>query len=148
MAFKSELDRIAVYVPGNADLSDLEPHAASGIANAQALGAALEALVPNLAGPGTDAPATAEASGFWAWFGTVVKIRDLNTLDWSDLARSAASDAKAGDLNASIARLEQPGGELPPQLAEWRDLARQRITAEGAMAQLAAAVTRVITGKP
>ena len=148
VAFKSELDRIAVYVPGNDDLSDLEPYAASGIANAQALGAALEALIPNLAGPGTDAPATAKASGFWDWFGTVVKVRDLNTLDWSDLARSAASDAKAGDLGASIARLEQPGGELPPQLAEWRDRARQRVTAEGAMAQLAAAVTRVITGKP
>ncbi|MGE0007744.1 MAG: COG4223 family protein [Parvibaculaceae bacterium] len=148
VAFKDELDRIAVYVPGNADLAGLAPYAASGIANPQALGSALEALAPSLAGPGTDEPAAAEASGFWAWFGTVVKIRDLDTLDWSGLAQVAAADAKAGDLRAAIARLEEPGGELPAELAEWRDRARQRLRAEAAMTQLAAAVTRIIMGQP
>jgi len=148
VAYKDELDRIAVYVPQNADLAELAPFAASGLANAQALGGALEALVPNLAGLTSDEPASAEASGFWAWMGTVVKIRDLNTLDWADLARSAAADAKAGDLKAAIARLEEPGGELPPELAQWRDKARQRLEAEAAMAQLAAAVTQIIMGKP
>jgi hypothetical protein len=145
--YKEELDRIAVYVPQNTDLAELVPFAASGIANPQALGSALEALVPSLAGP-TSGDATAEASGFWAWFGTVIKIRDLNTLDWADLARSAAADAKAGDLKAAIARLEEPGGDLPSALADWRDNARQRLKAEGAMAQLATAVTQIITGKP
>jgi hypothetical protein len=148
LAYKDELDRIAVYVPQNADLAELAPFASSGIANAQALGAALDALVPHLSGPSPDGPETAEASGFWAWVGTVVKVRDLDTLDWSDLGKSAAADAKAGDLKAAIARLEQPGGELPPELADWRDKARQRLKAESAMAQLAAAVRPIIMGKP
>jgi hypothetical protein len=146
--YKEELDRIAIYVPGNADFADLEPYAASGIANADALGAALEALIPTLAGPASDEPTAAEASGFWAWVGTVVKVRDLNTLDWGDLAKSAAADAKAGDLKSAIARLEEPGGDLPSALADWRDKARQRLKAEGAMAQLAAALTQIIMGKP
>ncbi|WP_162918460.1 COG4223 family protein [Taklimakanibacter deserti] len=148
VAYKDELDRIAIYVPQNADLAELAPFAASGLANAQVLGGTLEALVPTLAGRSSGDPATAETSGFWAWMGTVVKIRDLNTLDWADLARSAAGDAKAGDLKAAIARLEEPGGELPPELAQWRDKARQRLEAEAAMAQLAAAVTQIIMGKP
>lgn len=145
--FKEELDRIAVYVPQNADLAALQPYAGSGIANAEALGAALEALVPSLAGPASGDPATSEASGFWAWLGTVVKIRDLNTLNWADLVKSAAADAKAGDLKAAIARLEEPGGDLPPPVAEWRDKAHERLEAETSMAQLAAAVTRIIMGK-
>lgn len=148
VAYKEELDRIAIYVPGNSDLADLVPFAASGISNPQALGDALEALLPNLAGSTSGETATAEAGGFWAWFGTVVKVRDLNTLDWADLAKSAAADAKAGDLKAAIARLEEPGGDLPSELADWRDKARQRLKAEGAMAQLAAAVTQIIMGKP
>lgn len=148
VAYKQELDRIAVYVPQNADLAALAPYASSGIANAQGLGAALDALVPSLAGPSADETADAGASGFWDWFGTVVKVRDLNTLDWPDLAKSAAADAKAGDLKAAIARIEEPGGDLPPGLADWRDKARQRLTAESSMAQLAAAVTQIIMGKP
>ena len=148
VAYKDELDRIAIYVPQSADLADLTPFAASGLANAQALAAALEAIVPNIAGLSSGDPAVAETSGFWAWIGTVVKVRDLNTLDWADLARSAAADAKAGDLKGAIARLEEPGGELPSELAQWRDKARQRLQAEGAMAQLAAAVTQIIMGKP
>jgi hypothetical protein len=148
VAYKDELDRIAVYVPENADVAELAPFAASGIANAQALGAALDALVPHLSGPSADGSPTAEKSGFWSWVGTVVKVRDLNTLDWADLGKSAAADAKAGDLKAAIARLEEPGGELPPELADWRDKARQRLKAESAMAQLAAAVTQIIMGKP
>ena len=145
--YKEELDRIAAYVPQNPDLADLQPSASSGIANAAALGSALEALVPSLSGPGASDADTANAGGFWAWFGTVVKVRDLNTLDWADLARGAAADAKAGDLKAAIARLEEPGGDLPPGIAEWRDRVRQRLRAEGAMAQLASAVAAIIAGK-
>lgn len=145
--YKEELDRIAVYVPQNPDLADLQSAASSGIANAASLGSALEALVPGLTGPGASDADTADAGGFWAWVGTVVKVRDLNSLDWADLARAAAGDAKAGDLGAAIARLEEPGGDLPPQVAEWRDRARQSLKAEGAMAQLAAAVAAIIAGK-
>jgi chaperonin cofactor prefoldin len=148
VAYKEELDRIAVYVPQNADAAALAPFASSGIANAQALGAALDALVPSLAGPAADGPAAKEASGFWAWVGSVVKVRDLYPLDWAELGKSAAADAKAGDLKAAIARLEKPGGDLPQGLADWRDKARQRLNAESAMAQLAAAVTQIIMGKP
>lgn len=147
LPFKDELDRIAVYVPGNQDLAALQPYAATGIVNPQGLATALEALLPGLAKPGSGETG-GEASGFWAWFGTVVKIRDLNTLDWGDLARAAANDARAGDLNAAITRLEEPGGELPSELASWRDKARQRLKAESAMAQLGAAVTAVISGTP
>ena len=145
--YKEELDRIAIYVPQNPDLADLQSAASSGIANAASLGSALEALVPSLSGPGASDAGTADAGGFWAWVGTVVKVRDLNTLDWADLARAAAADAKAGDLKAAIARLEEPGGDLPPQVGEWRDRARQRLKAEGALAQLAAAVAAIIAGK-
>lgn len=148
LPFKDELDRIAVYVPGNQDLAALQPYAATGIVNPQGLATALEALLPGLAKTGGGDTAGGEASGFWAWFGTVVKIRDLNTLDWADLARAAANDAKAGDLNAAIARLEEPGGDLPSELAQWRDQARQRLKAESAMAQLSAALTAVISGTP
>lgn len=145
--YKDELDRIAVYVPQNSDLADLSPYAAAGLANAPALASALEALVPSLAGTGGASAESGDAGGFWAWVGTVVKVRDLGSLDWADLARSAAADAKAGDLNAAIARLEEAGGDLPPQVAEWRDRARQRLKAEGSLAQLAAAVSAIITGK-
>lgn len=147
VAYKDELDRIAVYVPQNAEAAELAPFAASGIPNAQGLGAALDAVIPHLSGPAADETATAQATGFWAWVGTIVKVRDLNTLDWTELAKSAATDAKSGDLKAAIARLEQPGGELPPELADWRDKARQRLKAESAMAQLAAAVTQIIMSK-
>jgi hypothetical protein len=146
--YEEELDRIAVYVPQNPDLADLQSSASSGIANAAALGSALEALVPSLSGPGASDANTADAGGFWAWVGTVVKIRDLNTLDWAELARSAAADAKAGDLKAAIARIEETGGDPPPKVAEWRDRARQRLKAEGALAQLTAAVAAIIAGKP
>jgi hypothetical protein len=111
------------------------------------LGADLDALVPGLAGPSEVGSATAESTGFWAWVGSVVKVRDLNTLDWPDLAKAAAADAKSGDLKAAVARLEKPGGDLPPALADWRDKARQRLKAESAMTQLAAAVTQIIMGK-
>ncbi len=147
LPFKDELDRVAVYVPGNQDLAALQPYAATGIVNPQGLATALEALLPGLAKPGAG-ETSGEASGFWAWFGTVVKIRDLNTLDWADLARAASNDAKGGDLNAAIARLEEPGGDLPPELAQWRDQARQRLKTESAMAQLGAALTAVISGTP
>ncbi len=146
--YEEELDRIAVYVPQNPDLADLRLEAASGIPNAQALGSALEALAPNLASAGGGNEAGAQdGGGFWAWIGSVVKVRDLGTLDWADLARSAAADAKAGDLRGAIARLEQPGGELPPQVAEWRDHARQRLKLEASLAQLNAAVSAIIAGK-
>lgn len=148
LPFADELDRIAVYVPDNADLAALRPFAASGLINATGLGAALEGLIPSLAGPGSQEADAGEASGFWAWVGTVVKVRDLNTLDWADLARAAAADAKAGDLKAAIARLDEPGGDLPATLADWRDKARQRLKAETAVAQLTAAVTQIIAGKP
>ncbi|HTN97852.1 MAG TPA: hypothetical protein VL101_12825 [Nordella sp.] len=147
LPFKDELDRIAIYVPGNQDLAALQPYATTGIANPLALATTLEALIPGLAKPGAG-EAGGDAGGFWAWFGTVVKIRDLNTLDWADLGRAAANDAKAGDLNAAIARLEEPGGDLPAALADWRDKARQRLKAEGSMAQLTAALTAVISGTP
>lgn len=147
VAYREELDRIAVYVPQNSDLADLEPSASSGIANAEALAAALEALIPGLAGPDGGGAVDADAGGFWAWIGTVVKVRDLTTLNWSDLARGAAADARAGDLKAAITRLEEPGGDLPAAIAEWRDKARLRLKAEGALAQLAEAVTRIIMGK-
>lgn len=145
--YKEELDRIAVHVPQNNDLADLSAHAASGIANPQALASALEALAPSLASTGGGDAGAEDAGGFWAWVGTVVKVRDLTTLDWADLARSAAQDAKAGDLKSAIARLEEPGGDLPPEVAEWRDRARLRLKLEGSLAQLAAAVTAIITGK-
>jgi prefoldin subunit 5 len=147
VAYKEELDRIAVHVPQNNDLADLSAHAEAGIANPQALASALEALVPSLASTGGGDAGAEDAGGFWAWVGTVVKVRDLTTLDWADLARSAAADAKAGDLKSAIARLEEPGGDLPPEVAEWRDRARLRLKLEGSLAQLAAAVTAIITGK-
>lgn len=147
LPFKDELDRIAVYVPGNQDLAALQPYATTGIANPLALATTLEAVIPGLAKPGAGETG-GDAGGFWAWFGTVVKVRDLNTLDWADLARTAANDAKAGDLNAAIAKLEEPGGDLPTVLADWRDKARQRLKAEGSMAQLTAAITAVISGTP
>jgi hypothetical protein len=145
--YKEELDKIAIYVPGNTDFADLDTFAMSGLPNAQTLGAELEALAPSLAGSASDGPAAAEASGFWAWVGSVVKVRDLNTLDWTGLAKSAAADAKAGDLKGAVARLEQPGGDLPSALSDWRDKARLRLKAEAAMAQLAGSVTQIIMGK-
>lgn len=148
LPFKDELERIAIYVPDNQDFAALQPYAATGIVNPQGLAAALEALVPGLSTPGAGDASASDAGGFWAWFGTVVKIRDLKTLDWADLARAAALDAKAGDLRAAIAKLEEPGGDLPPELAQWRDKARERLKAEGSMAQLAAAVTAIISGTP
>lgn len=146
LPFRGEFDRIAIYVPGNPDFAALEPYAETGIPNPQALATALEALIPTLAKPG--AGETSTSGGFWAWFGTVVKIRDLNTLAWADIARAAAEDAKADDLRTAIARLEEPGGDLPLELVQWRDKARLRLKAEGAMAQLTAAITAVISGKP
>jgi hypothetical protein len=77
----------------------------------------------------------------------VVEVRDLDALDWPVLAKSAAADAKAGHLEAAIARLEAPGAELPPAVADWRGKARQRLEAQASLARLAAAVTRIIMGK-
>ncbi|QIG48015.1 hypothetical protein G5V57_09950 [Nordella sp. HKS 07] len=146
--FKEELDRIAIYVPGNPDFAALQPIAATGIVNPEGLATALEALVPSLSQPGAADGPSGDTGGFWAWFGTVVKIRDLKTLNWADLAQAAALTARSGDLRSAIARLEEPGGDLPPELAQWRDKASQRLKAEGAMAQLSAALTAVISGTP
>jgi hypothetical protein len=145
--YKDELDRIAVYVPESPDVATLMPDAATGIANAQSLAADLERLVPDLSQPSPGSASTND-TGFWAWVGTVVKVRDLDTLDWADLARAAANDAKAGDLRAAIAKLEEPGGDLPQALVQWRERAQQRLKAEDAFAQLVAAVSAVIMGKP
>lgn len=148
LPFKDELGRIAIYVPDNQDFAALQPYAATGIVNPEGLATALEALVPSLSKPGSGDGPAGDTGGFWAWFGTVVKIRDLKTLNWADLAHTAALDARSGDLTSAIARLEEPGGDLPPELAQWRDKARERLKAEGAMAQLAAAVTAIISGTP
>ena len=75
VAYKEELDRIAVYVPQNADLADLSPYAAAGLANAPALASALDALVPSLAGTGGASAESGDTGGFWAWVGTVVVCR-------------------------------------------------------------------------
>ena len=60
---------------------------------------------------------------------------------------AGAGDGQSAHRHAAIARLEEPGGDLPPGIAEWRDRARLRLKAEGAMAQLAAAVAAIIAGK-
>lgn len=148
LPFKDDFERIAIYVPDNQDFAALQPYAATGIVNPQGLATALEALIPALSKPGADTSAAGETGGFWAWFGTVVKVRDLKTLDWADVAHAAALDAKSGDLRSAIARLEEPGGDLPPELAQWRDKARERLKAEGSMAQLVAAVSAIISGTP
>ena len=141
--YKDELDRIAVYVPQNNDLADLNAHAAAGIANPQALGSALEALVPEpCKRRATAIPAAkmraASGPGSAPWSKSATSTRWTGPISRA----SAAADAKAGDLKAAIARLEEPGGDLPPELARVARPARISASRpKAAMAQLAAAVT-------
>ena len=144
-AYKSEIDVIAKTLPDAPGLAELSPHAETGIASAQGLGAALEALAPDL--PKSTSQDSEDDGGILGWIGTVVTIRDLDARDWSELALAAAKDAKAGDLRAAIRRLDETGAELPAKLAEWRAQADARLQAESALERLSAAVIAAIAGK-
>ncbi|MGE3831923.1 MAG: hypothetical protein AB7F76_13085, partial [Parvibaculaceae bacterium] len=143
-AYKAEIEVIAKALPNAPGLAELGPHAEKGIASAEGLGAALEALAPDL-------PKSSDESGsdggILSWLGTIVTIRDLDARDWGELALAAAKNAKAGDLRSAIRRLDETGVEIPAKLAEWRALAETRLQAEAALDRLSAAVIAAIAGK-
>jgi hypothetical protein len=143
-SYKAEIDVIAKALPNAPGLAELGPHAEKGIASAEGLGAALEALAPDL--PKSSGESGSDG-GILSWLGTIVTIRDLDARDWGELALAAAKDAKAGDLRAAIRRLDEMGAEIPAKLAEWRALAETRLQAEAALDRLSAAVIAAIAGK-
>jgi hypothetical protein len=85
--------------------------------------------------------------GFWDRVGgllsSVITIRDLDAVNWQQVADKAIAFADAGDLPQAIAAVDEPEAALPAGLQQWRDRAAARVALEGALAEIAGAAARV-----
>jgi hypothetical protein len=144
--FGPELSALRALGANSQELAPLEPFAATGLPNAQALGRELSALVPAmLAASGTPAH-----EGFLqklqANAERLVRIQRIEEVQGNDVGAvlsRIAGDAERGDVSAALAEL----GKLPPQVrapAEaWIKKAQAR---EGALASARALRTEALAG--
>lgn len=144
-AYADESDRIARLLPAAGGLDVLAAHAATGLPNAKGLATELAALKPSL--PTPEIKVLPSEPGFWDRFSemlsSVITIRDLDAVNWQQVAEKAIALADAGDLPQAIAAVDEPEGALPAGLQQWRDRAAARISLEAALGDVAAAVARV-----
>lgn len=149
-SFAAESDRIARLLPAASGLDVLAAHAATGLPNAKGLATELAALKPGL--PTPEIAIVPEEPGLWERIGdalsSVITIRDLDAVNWQQVAEKAVAFADAGDLAQAIAAVDEPEGALPPALQQWRDRAAARLSLEAALASVAAAASRVQAAGP
>ncbi len=144
-AYGEESDRIVRLLPAAGGLDVLAAHAATGLPNAKGLATELAALKPSL--PTPEIKVLPSEPGFWDRFGemlsSVITIRDLDAVNWQQVAEKAIALADAGDLPQAIAAVDEPEGALPAGLQQWRDRAAARISLEAALGDVVAAASRV-----
>jgi hypothetical protein len=148
--FADELNRLARLVPAAPGVAQLSAHAASGLADSQALAGELKDIIPTLPVPARDAESKT-GNEYWDYLvdllGSVVTIRVVGETDWRDVAERARAYAETNDLPAAISLIERAEGEPPSALAAWRNKAQARLDGEAALNDLSAAVLRELAAK-
>jgi hypothetical protein len=149
-SYADESDSVARLLPAASGLDVLATYAASGLPAAKGLAGELAALLPGL--PTPEAPVAAEDQGFWSGISdalsSVITIRDLDAVNWQQVAAKAIALADAGDLTGAIAAVDEPEGAPPPALQQWRDRAAARVALEAALASVSEAAQRVQAAGP
>jgi hypothetical protein len=150
IAFKSEYDRLAQFVPAAAGLETLGQYAELGLPDAKGLATELAALTPTLPKPESATQADAEQGWFESLgevLGSVITIRESGVVDWQALAAQAQVFADAGDLAQAISTVDAAEGAKPVALQQWRDRAAQRLLLEQALAETSQSVTRELAAR-
>lgn len=149
-SFADESDRIVRLLPAAGGLDVISAHAATGLPNARGLATELSALKPEL--PTPEVQIVPSEPGIWDRIGemlsSVITIRDLDAVNWQQVAEKAIAFADAGDLPQAIAAIDEQEATIPPRLQQWRDRAAQRLALETALASVAAAADRVQNAGP
>ncbi len=148
--YADESDRIARLLPAASGLDVISAHAATGLPNAKGLATELSALKPEL--PTPEVKIVPDEPGIWDRIGemlsSVITIRDLDAVNWQQVADKAIAFAEAGDLPQAIAAVDEPEATIPPKLQQWRDRAAARVALETALASVASAADRVQNAGP
>jgi len=143
--FAEESDRISRMLPAASGLDVLAAHAATGLPTAKGLSTELAALKPSL--PTPEIKVVPSEPGFWEKvsnaLSSVITIRDLDAVNWQQVAEKAIAFADAGDLAQAVASVDEPEAALPAGLQQWRDRAAARIALEAALADVVSAAARV-----
>ena len=149
-AFADEADRIARLLPAASGLDVIAAHAAQGLPNAKGLATELSALKPDL--PTPEVKIVPSEPGIWDRIGemlsSVITIRDLDAVNWQQVADKAIAFAEAGDLPQAVAAVDEPEATIPPKLQQWRDRAAARLSLETALASVTSAAERVQNASP
>jgi hypothetical protein len=141
--YSAEFDRLRTLVPAASGLDMLASFAGDGLPNAQGLASELRTIVPNLPPPDQRADESA-GGGIWDMLKTVITIRRIGERDWPALAGKAVTAAESGNLAEAVMLIEAAQGEVPSDLARWRDRARSRLKLEAAAEEVGEAVLRQI----
>lgn len=147
--FRTEYDVVAALLPGNQTLSDVAPHATTGLPTT----GTLISTFGNMASVALDAERKSAGTGGWSqlWtnFTSMVSWRSTAEQEGSStesrLAR-AEIRLKAGDLAAAVRELSALKGAARKSLSPWLQKASARIKVETALAQLNASAIEAITG--
>ena len=131
-SFADESDRIARLLPAASGLDVISAHAAAGLPNAKGLATELAALKPEL--PTPEVKIVPSEPGIWDRIGemlsSVITIRDLDAVNWQQVAEKAIAFAEAGDLPQAVGAVDEPEATIPPKLQQWRDRATARLSLE------------------
>lgn len=147
--FKTEFDVVAALLPGNQTLSEVAPHATTGLPTT----GTLISTFGNMASVALDAERKSAGTGGWSqlWtnFTSMVSWRSTAEQEGSStesrLAR-AEIRLKAGDLAAAVRELGAIKGAARKSLSPWLQKASARIKVETALAQLNSSAIEAITG--
>ncbi len=147
--FKTEFDVVAALLPGNQTLSEVAPHATTGLPTT----GTLISTFGNMASVALDAERKSAGTGGWSqlWtnFTSMVSWRSTAEQEGSStesrLAR-AEIRLKAGDLAAAVRELSAIKGAARKSLSPWLQKASARIKVETALAQLNSSAIEAITG--
>lgn len=141
--YAAEYDRLRTLVPAASGLETLAAFAGDGLPDAQGLASELRAVIPGLPPPDSSADEGA-GGGIWDMLKTVITIRRIGERDWPGLAGKTAAAAESGDLAGAVRLIEAAQGEVPADLARWRDRAKSRLRLEAAAEEVGEAVLRQI----
>lgn len=142
--FAAELEPISQALPNNTALNTLLPLAKDGVSPENTLIAQFADVAKGLEASASAVAPADEKQGIMARIqnriGSLVKVRDSGSTNWAALAERMSADAKRGDLGAMVRHLDGVSAKPPEALEQWLGKARQRLSVDQALTQLAADV--------
>ncbi|WP_342640392.1 COG4223 family protein [Rhodoligotrophos ferricapiens] len=135
-SFRSEVDALRSRIGPSAELDQLATHADQGVPTAQTLQHRFATVRENLARAAAR-PQPAPSASTWdalvQRLKSVVQIRPLEEVDWTEVMSRMAPFVEAGDFAGAERVLATAGAPPPAPLVEWLEAAKMRRDADAAL---------------